>query len=165
MYEAFYGLKKKPFSMLPDPDFLFLSKKHQAALTLLRYGVTNHAGFCVVSGEPGAGKTTIVRAFLQTVGNDVAIGLITNTHRSFGGLLDWILSAFNLHRPNLTQVEMHQIFMDYLIAEYAKNRSVLLIVDEAQNMSADALEELRMLSNVNSGKDQLIQVILVGQPA
>lgn len=165
MYEAFYGLKKKPFSMLPDPDFLFLSKKHQAALTLLRYGVTNHAGFCVVSGEPGAGKTTIVRAFLQTVGNDVAIGLITNTHRSFGGLLDWILSAFNLHRPNLTQVEMHQIFMDYLIAEYAKNRSVLLIVDEAQNMSADALEELRMLSNVNSGKDQLIQIILVGQPA
>jgi len=165
MYEAFYGLKKKPFSMLPDPDFLFLSKKHQAALALLGYGLLNHAGFCVISGEPGAGKTTIVRAFLQTIGDDITVGLITNTHRSFGGLLDWTLSAFNLHRPNLTQVEMYQIFMDYLIKEYAKNRSVLLIIDEAQNMSADALEELRMLSNVNSEKDQLIQIILVGQPA
>lgn len=165
MYEAFYGLKKKPFSMLPDPEFLFLSKKHQAALTLLEYGMLNHAGFCVISGEPGAGKTTILRALLKNVGDDISVGLITNTHRSFGGLLDWILSAFNLHRPNLTQVEMHQIFMDYLIDEYANNRSILLIVDEAQNMTADALEELRMLSNVNSEKDQLMQIILAGQPA
>ncbi|MCG6936577.1 MAG: AAA family ATPase [Gammaproteobacteria bacterium] len=164
MYEAFYGLKKKPFSMLPDPDFLFLSKKHQAALTLLEYGMLNHAGFCVISGEPGAGKTTIIRALLQNVGNDVSVGLITNTHRSFGGLLDWILSAFNLHQPNMTQVEMHQAFMDFVINEYANNRSVLLVVDEAQNMTADTLEELRMLSNVNSEKDLLMQIILAGQP-
>ena len=74
--------------MLPDPDFLFLSKKHQAALTLLEYGMLNHAGFCVISGEPGAGKTTIIRALLSTVSDDVTVGLITNTHRSFGGLLD-----------------------------------------------------------------------------
>ncbi len=165
MYEAFYGFKEKPFSMLPDPGFLFLGKKHQAALTLLEYGLLNHVGFCVISGEPGAGKTTILRALLETVGDDITVGLITNTHRSFGGLLDWILSAFDLHRPNLTQVEMHQIFMDYLIEEYANKRSILLIVDEAQNMTADALEELRMLSNVNSEKDQLMQIILAGQPA
>jgi len=151
--------------MLPDPGFLYLSKKHQAALTLLEYGLLNHVGFCVISGEPGAGKTTILRSLLERVGADVTIGLITNTHQSFGGLLDWVLSAFDLHKPGLTQVEMHQIFMDFLIDEYANNRTVLLIVDEAQNMKPDALEELRMLSNVNSAKDQLMQVVLAGQPA
>ena len=165
MYEEFYGFKEKPFSMLPDPGFLFLSKKHQAALTLLEYGLLNHVGFCVLSGEPGAGKTTILRALLERVPDNVTVGLITNTHQSFGGLLDWVLSAFNLHQPNLTQVEMHQIFMDYLIEEYANNRTVLLIIDEAQNMKAETLEELRMLSNVNSEKDQLMQVMLAGQPA
>ncbi len=164
MYEEFYGFKEKPFSMLPDPGFLYLSKKHQAALTLLEYGLLNHVGFCVISGEPGAGKTTILRALLERVGDDITVGLITNTHQSFGGLLDWVLSAFDLHRPNLTHVEMHQIFMEYLIAEYAKGHTVLLIVDEAQNMKPDALEELRMLSNVNSEKDQLMQVVLAGQP-
>jgi len=165
MYEAFYGFKEKPFSMLPDPGFLFLSKKHQAALTLLEYGLLNHVGFCVISGEAGAGKTTILRALLERTGGNVTVGLITNTHQSFGGLLDWVLSSFDLHRPNLTHVEMHQIFMEFLISEYAQRRTVLLIVDEAQNMSADALEELRMLSNVNSEKDQLMQVVLAGQPA
>jgi type II secretory pathway predicted ATPase ExeA len=165
MYEAFYGFKEKPFSMLPDPGFLFLSKKHQAALTLLEYGLLNHVGFCVISGEPGAGKTTILRALLERTGDDVTVGLITNTHQSFGGLLDWVLSSFDLHQPNLSHVEMHQIFMEFLIEEYAHNRTVLLIVDEAQNMNADALEELRMLSNVNSEKDQLMQVVLAGQPA
>lgn len=165
MYEAFYGFKEKPFSMLPDPGFLYLSKKHQAALTLLEYGLLNHVGFCVISGEAGAGKTTILRALLERLEDDITVGLITNTHQSFGGLLDWILSAFDLHRPNLTHVEMHQIFMEYLIEEYANGRTVLLIVDEAQNMKPDALEELRMLSNVNSEKDQLMQVVLAGQPA
>ena len=165
MYEAFYGFKKKPFSMLPDPGFLFLSKKHKAALTLLEYGLLNHVGFCVLSGEPGAGKTTILRALLERVPDNVTVGLITNTHQSFGGLLDWVLSAFDLHQPNLTHVEMHQVFMDYLIEEYANKRTVLLIIDEAQNMKSETLEELRMLSNVNSEKDQLVQVMLAGQPA
>ncbi|MFV2003829.1 MAG: ExeA family protein, partial [Gammaproteobacteria bacterium] len=164
MYEAFYGFKEKPFSMLPDPGFLFLSKKHQTALTLLEYGLLNHVGFCVISGEPGAGKTTILRALLDRIDDNVTVGLITNTHQSFGGLLDWVLSVFDLHQPDLTHVEMHQILMEFLIEEYANNRTVLLVVDEAQNMDSDSLEELRMLSNVNSEKDQLLQVVLAGQP-
>ena len=164
MYEAFYGFKEKPFSMLPDPSFLFLSKKHRAALTLLEYGLMNQVGFCILSGEPGAGKTTILRALLKRVDDNVKVGLISNTHQSFGGLLDWILSAFDLHKADLTQVEMHQLFVDFLIDEFANNRRVLLIVDEAQNMDPDSLEELRMLSNVNTEKDQLLQVVLAGQP-
>ncbi len=165
MYETFYGFKEKPFSMLPDPSFLFLSGKHQVAMTLLEYGLVNHVGFCVISGEPGAGKTTILHALLERVPVDFTVGMITNTHRTFGGLLDWILPAFNLQRSSLTQVEMHQVFTAFLIEEYAHNRTVLLIVDEAQNMKAGTLEELRMLSNINTGKDQLLQIILSGQPA
>ena len=124
MYEAFYGFKEKPFSMLPDPGFLYLSKKHQAALTLLEYGLLNHVGFCVISGEAGAGKTTILRALLERIADDITVGLITNTHQSFGGLLDWVLSSFDLHRPNLTHVEMHQIFMEFLIEEPSQEISV-----------------------------------------
>ena len=165
MYEQFYGLKDKPFSMLPDPGFLYLSKKHQAALTLLEYGLMNNVGFCVISGETGAGKTTLLRKLLGRLDDSYRVGMITNTHQSFGSLLDWILSAFNQHEKGLSHVEMHQKLMDFLIAEYANNRKILLIVDEAQNMNAATLEELRMLSNVNSEKDQLMQVILAGQPA
>ncbi len=165
MYEGFYGLSIKPFSMMPDPGFLYLSKKHQAALTLLEYGLMNNVGFCVISGEIGAGKTTLLRKLLERVDNSYTVGMITNTHQSFGSLLDWVLSAFNQHDTSLSQVEKHQKLIDFLIAEYAKNKKVLLIVDEAQNMKADALEELRMLSNVNSEKDMLMQVILAGQPA
>ncbi len=165
MYEAFYGFNQKPFSMLPDPSFLFLSKKHQAALTLLEYGLMNQVGFCILSGEPGTGKTTILRALLNRLDkDDMTVGLISNTHQSFGGLLDWILSVFDLHKANLTHVEMHQLFVDFLINEYANNRHVLLIVDEAQNMDPESLEELRMLSNVNTETDQLLQVVLAGQP-
>ena len=164
MYESFYGLKEKPFSMLPDPGFLYLSKKHQKALTLFEYGLMNHAGFCVISGEIGSGKTTILRKLLENMDRSVSVGMITNTHKGFGELLDWVLSAFDIHEKGLTQVEKHQRFIDFLLEQYAAKKTTLLIVDEAQNMAADKLEELRMLSNVNSDKDQVLQIILAGQP-
>lgn len=151
--------------MLPDPAFLYLGKKHQTALTLLEYALYNYAGFCVISGETGAGKTTLLRQLLNNVDDSIVVGMITNTHQSFGTLLDWVLSAFNIHQPNMGKVEMHQLFVDFLLEQYAKNKTTLLIVDEAQNLSVDTLEELRMLSNVNSDKDQVLQVILAGQPA
>ena len=165
MYESFFGLKQKPFSMLPDPVFLYLSKKHETALVLLEYGLMNHAGFCVISGEIGAGKTTLLRKLLHNLEANVTVGMITNTHQSFGDLLDWVLSAFGIHKPGLNKVEKHQLLVDFLLEQYAHNKTTLLIVDEAQNMSVDALEELRMISNVNSEKDLLLQVILAGQPA
>jgi len=163
MYEAFYGLREKPFSILPDPGFLYFSRKHSIALDLLEYGLMNQAGFNVVTGEIGTGKTTLIRYVLSHLDQDVTVGLISNTHRSFGELLQWILFAFRLQYRGKEKVEMFQEFLDFLIQQYAESKRTLLIVDEAQNMSAETLEELRMLSNVNADKDQVLQVILVGQ--
>ena len=164
MYESFYGLEAKPFSMLPDPEFLYLGKKHKMALTLLEYGLMNKAGFCVITGEIGAGKTTLLRRLLDIMEDNITVGMITNTHQSFGELLDWVLSAYGIHQPGLGKVEMHQRLVDFLLEQYANNKSTLLIVDEAQNMPATTLEELRMLSNINTEKDLVLQVILSGQP-
>jgi general secretion pathway protein A len=163
MYRAFYKLSEKPFTLLPDPGFLYMSEKHRMAATLLEYGLMNQAGFTVISGDIGAGKTTLIRHLLDNMDRDHTVGLISNTHHSFGELLQWILLAFNLEHAGMTKVEMYQRFVDFIIDEYAHNRSTVLIVDEAQNMSAETLEELRMLSNVNADKDQALQVILVGQ--
>ena len=164
MYESFYGLREKPFSLLPDPAYLYLSDKHQMALSLLEYSFLNQAGFCVISGATGAGKTTLIRHLLNQFGDHVSVGLITNTHQSFGELLRWILMAFNLNYHTDSQPQLYQTFVNYLIEQYAKNRNTILIVDEAQNMSVETLEELRMLSNINTDKDQVLQIILVGQP-
>lgn len=163
MYETFYRLKEKPFTLLPDPGFLYPSKQHRMGLTLLEYSLMNQAGFTVISGEIGAGKTTLIRQLLNSMGREYTIGLITNTHRSFGELLQWILLAYGLDHKDTSKVEMYQRFVDFIIGEYAQNRRVVLIVDEAQNMDAETLEELRMLSNINADKDLSLQVVLCGQ--
>lgn len=164
MYESFYGFREKPFSLLPDPGFLFLSAKHRMALVLLEYGLMNQAGFTVISGGIGTGKTTLIRHLLNNLDRDTTVGLISNTHRSFGDLLQWIMLAFKLDDQGLDKVGRYRTFVDFMIREYAHNRRTVLIVDEAQNMAPETLEELRMLSNVNADKDQVLQVILVGQP-
>jgi len=163
MYEAFYHLREKPFTLLPDPGFLYLSTRHRMALTMLEYGLMNQAGFTVISGDIGAGKTTLIRHMLNNMDQEHTVGLISNTHRSFGELLQWVLLAFNLEHRNMDKVEMYQRFIEFIIDEYAHNRRTVLIIDEAQNMEAETLEELRMLSNINADKDQTLQVILVGQ--
>ena len=164
MYENFYGFHSKPFSLLPDPEFLYPSKKHHMALTLLEYGLMNQASFSVITGDIGTGKTTLIRKLLNQMERDVVVGMITNTHPSFGELLQWVLLAFNLESSGKDKVDMYKTFMDFLIDQYAANRRTVLIIDEAQNLGPQALEELRMLSNVNSEKDQVLQVILAGQP-
>jgi general secretion pathway protein A len=163
VYEAFYGFREKPFSIIPDPGFLYFSPKHSMALDLLEYGLMNQAGFNIITGEIGTGKTTLIRYMLSQMGRDVTAGLISNTHRSFGELLQWILFAFKLDWRGKEKVEMFQAFVDFLIRQYSQNKRTVLIIDEAQNMLPDTLEELRMLSNVNADKDQILQVVLVGQ--
>ena len=164
MYEAFFGFKQKPFSLLPDPRFLYGSRTHKIAVSLLEYGLAEQAGYVVLTGEVGTGKTTLLRHLLHSVRNEVVVGLVTNTHHAFGELMKWILLAFDLDFRGKDQVEQHQIFVDHLIRRYAEGRRVVLIVDEAQNLAGETLEQLRMLSNVNSEADHLLQLILVGQP-
>lgn len=164
MYEAFYGLKEKPFSIQPDPDFLFLGRRHSMAYAMLEYGIQNRAGFSVICGEIGCGKTTLIRHLLNNLGPEIKVGLVYNTHRSIGDLLEWIMLAFGQPYQGLSPVGMYDAFQQFLIANYSAGKRVVLIVDEAQNLEPAALESLRMLSNINADKDQLLQIVLVGQP-
>jgi type II secretory pathway predicted ATPase ExeA len=165
MYEAFYGFRKPPFSTFPDPGLLFLSPAHQRALSLLEYAILARAGFCVITGDVGAGKTTLVRRLLQKIGGDLEIGLVSNTTcSSFEELLQWILLAFDLDYKNKQKVEMYDDFVNFLLERHSKGRPVTLIIDEAQNLAPELLEQLRMLSNLNTEKGQVLQTILVGQP-
>jgi type II secretory pathway predicted ATPase ExeA len=164
MYQEFYNLSGKPFSLLPDADFLFLSRRHGRAVNHLEYGTVTEAGFIVITGDVGAGKTTVIRHFLKTVKSDVTVGVINNANAALGSLLSWVASAFELPRAGKDEVELYNVFTDFLIAQYGKGKRVVLVIDEAQNLRRDVLEELRVLSNVNNGKDQLLQIILVGQP-
>jgi type II secretory pathway predicted ATPase ExeA len=164
MYESFYGLKEKPFSIQPDPDFLYMGKRHSLAYTMLQYALENRAGFTVICGDIGCGKTTLIRRLLKDLGDEVTVGLVTNTHAELADLTEWIMLAFGLPYAKLTPVARYDAFQRYLINEYGQGRRVVLIVDEAQNLNASAMESLRMLSNINADKDQLLQMILVGQP-
>ncbi len=164
MYKEFYHLKEKPFALTPDPAFLYLSKQHQMALTMLNYGIQSQVGVTVISGEVGAGKTTLIRKILQSIGDDVTVGLISNAHSKFGSLLRWVMVAFDLHAEIQDKAELYQVLTDFLIKEYSENRRTVLIIDEAQNFDLETLEELRLLSNINSDKHLVLQLIIVGQP-
>ncbi|RYH51317.1 MAG: general secretion pathway protein [Alcaligenaceae bacterium] len=164
MYESFYGLKEKPFSIQPDPDYLFMSQRHTLAYSMLEYGLLNRAGFTVICGDIGCGKTTLIRHLLNALGDDLVVGLITNSHQGMGDMLEWVMLAYGLPFEGKSQAALYDAFQRFLIAEYGKGRRAVLIVDEAQNLSVSALESLRMLSNINADKDQLLQMILVGQP-
>ncbi len=164
MYESFYGFREKPFSLLPDPGFLYLGKGHGVALSMLKYGLMNQAGFTVITGEIGSGKTTLVRQLLREVDRNTTIGLISNTSRSIDDLLQSILLAFNIEYRSAGRVELYRLLHRFFQNELQHRRRAVLIVDEAQNMSVEALEEIRMLSNVNADKQSLVQLILVGQP-
>lgn len=164
MYTEFFNLKAMPFSLLPDSDFLYPSKRHKKAISHLEYGVMTQAGFIVITGEVGTGKTTILRRFLHSTGSDVTVGMITNPSATFGRLLHWVAQAFELPTQNKDDAALYQSFVDYLLKQYGQGKRSVLIIDEAQNLNAEMLEELRMLSNVNNEKDQLLQVVLVGQP-
>lgn len=164
MYESFFELREKPFSLLPDPGFLFMSRQHQQALTLLEYGLMNQAGFIILTGEIGSGKTTLMRHLIGRLDPTFTVGLISNTHQSLGELMDWVCMAFDIRVEQPTKLEKYQAFIDFLVDTYAKGGRVLLIVDEAQNLGVEKLEELRLLSNINAGKDLVLQLMLLGQP-
>ncbi|MFC4668043.1 ExeA family protein [Seohaeicola nanhaiensis] len=164
-YLNFFGLAQRPFTLLPDPEFLYWSHQHRRGYAVLEYGIMSRAPITVLTGEIGAGKTTLLQKLLSQVEDGVTVGLISNAQGNRGEILQWVLNALDVEfDPNAKYVQNFQKLQDFLIAEYAQNRRVILVFDEAQNVSAEGLEELRMLTNINSNKDELIQLILVGQP-
>jgi general secretion pathway protein A len=165
IYNDHFGLSERPFTLLPDPDFLYWSDNHVRAYAMLEYGMLTHAPITVITGEIGAGKTTLLRHLLRSLPEEFTVGLISNAQGNRGELLHWVLMALGV--PTATDASYVQLFaqfQDFLIEEYAAGRRTMLIFDEAQNLSVETLEELRMFSNINADKDELIQLVLVGQP-
>lgn len=165
LYTRHFGFMERPFTLLPDPDFMFWSQSHARAFTVLEYGLVTRAPLTVVTGEVGTGKTTLIQALLSQVHDELSVALISNAQGGRGDLLRWILNAFSVEtRIGADYVELFQNFQDFVIGNYAEGKGTVILIDEAQNLSAAVLEELRMLTNINSNKDELLQLILVGQP-
>lgn len=165
LYTAHFGLHQRPFSLAPDPGFLFWSDTHARAFSMLEYGILTHAPITLITGEVGAGKTTLIHQLLATQRADVTIGLIANAHGDRHELLRWVLLALQQTTAHDAHyVDLFAQFQTYLEAEYAAGRRVVLIFDEAQNLSRDVLEELRMFTNINAGTQELLQLIIIGQP-
>ncbi len=164
MYETFYGLKEKPFQIVSNPQYLFLSPAHENALTYLEYGLIENVGFILLTGEVGAGKTTLVGHIVNQFKSKKEIGVIFNTNVTSDDLIYLVMQSFNLQPKNGNKIQNLEVFQKYLIDRHAQNKHVLLIIDEAQNLSDDAIEEVRMFSNIQRGNQNLLQIMLVGQP-
>jgi len=165
IYTDHFGLNQRPFSLVPDPNYLYWSASHRRAYTMLEYGILTSAPITLITGEVGAGKTTLLQHLLKNLDEGVKVGLISNAHGSRGELLQWVLMSLDQPAPqDASYVALFDTFQKYLIQEYSQGNRVILIFDEAQNLSRESLEELRMFTNINSNNDVLLQLVLVGQP-
>lgn len=165
MYLDHFGLSERPFLLLPDPDFIFWSEAHKRAFDFLEYGLYTGAPITLITGEIGAGKTILLRHLLRTLDDDLTVGMVSNAQGGQGSLLRWVMMALDQPVPNgADHVDVFERFQTFLIDEYASGRRVVLIFDEAQNLDMRMLEELRLYTNINTNKDELIKIVLVGQP-
>jgi general secretion pathway protein A len=165
MYEAFYGLTSKPFQLNPDPSFYFGSKQHRRAKAYLEYGLLRNEGFIVITGEIGAGKTTIVRGLLDSMdAKSVTAANLVSTQLDAEDTLRMVGAAFGVRVKDVSKADLLMALEAFLVTQISEGKRSLLIVDEAQNLTPRAVEELRMLSNFQFGKQALLQTFLVGQP-
>ena len=165
MYERFFSLRERPFALSPDPDYLYRSRVHSEALSYLRYGIEGHAGFIVITGEIGSGKTTLLQTALRGVDKHTAVARLVNTQLDARDLLEAVMLDFGLTPdPGLSKPRLLRVLAEYLVEQRVNGRLALLVIDEAQNLSPAALEEVRMLSNLETEKSKLIQIALIGQP-
>ncbi|MFV2001862.1 MAG: ExeA family protein [Paracoccaceae bacterium] len=163
-YLESFGFSERPFTLVPDPTFIYWSDQHKRAFSVLEFGILSRAPITLVTGAVGCGKTTLLRQLLKQIEGDAVVGLISNAQGGRGELIQWSLHALGVKfDPDSSYVSQFQCLQDFLIETYAEGQRVILIFDEAQNLSEDSLEELRMLTNINSNKDELIQLVLVGQ--
>jgi len=165
MYNDYYSFSKKPFNITPNPDFLFLSENHKEVFAHLLYGIRNHSGFIEVTGEVGTGKTTVLRTLLNQLDNeDYRLAFVFNPALSALELLQTINREFGIVSTSQSRHELQTALNQFLLAENRAGRTVVLVIDEAQNLQAEVLEEIRLLSNLETETDKLVQIILVGQP-
>lgn len=164
MYEEFYGFKELPFNVTPDPRFLYRSTSHRDALAYITYGVFQKKGFIAVTGEVGVGKTTVVNAFIDLFQPSLEVAFVFTTKFPFDQLLYLVCNDFGIEVEGRNKAQMLMELNRFLIRQYENNRNTVLIIDEAQNLTPDVLEELRMLSNLETRDRKLIQIMLVGQP-
>lgn len=164
MYEEYFGFKELPFNVTPDPRFLYRSASHRDALAYITYGVFQRKGFIAVTGEVGVGKTTVVGAFVDLFQPSLEVAFVFSTKFPFDQLLYLICKDFGLEVDGKNKAQMLLELNAFLIRQNEANRNALLIIDEAHNLSPDVLEELRMLSNLETRDRKLLQIMLVGQP-
>ena len=165
MYNTFYGFKEPPFNPTPDNKFFFPSEKHEEALHSLMYTIKERKGFAVITGEIGAGKTTVWHALLNRLEPGTKLALITNTHLTSKQMLMAILEDLGVpYKDKWTKVRLLSSLNKYLIEQASLGFNVVLVIDEAQNLKIEVLEEIRMLSNLETDKEKLIQILLIGQP-
>ena len=166
MYKAHFHLSRNPFDLTPDPNCFVPTPRHNEALAALYYGVRRHKGFVVVTGEVGTGKTLLLRCLLRLLENskDVAYAYLFNSRLSPTDFLQYVLSDFGMPASGRNKCELLLDLSNFLVERGSKQMTTVLIVDEAHDLSADTLEELRLLSNLETTEDKLIQIILVGQP-
>lgn len=164
MYKEFYGLKENPFNVTSDPSFLFYSRTHKEALEHLLYGIRQKKGFVTITGEIGAGKTTLCKAIINQMDETTKTAFILNPSLSGIQLLEAILEEFGIKPEKRNKISLFKQLNSFLIDELYKNHNVVLLIDEAQNIKNSLLEEIRMLSNLETEKEKLFQIILVGQP-
>jgi putative secretion ATPase (PEP-CTERM system associated) len=164
MYEKYFQLRERPFALSPDPDYLYPSKVHQEALSYLRYGIEGHAGFVVITGEIGSGKTTMLQSLLGRLDRNTTVARVVNTMLDARELLDAIMLDFGLDPTGMSKPVLLHKLAEFLVQQRQAGRLTLLVIDEAQNLSLPALEEIRMLSNLETEKSKLIQIVMIGQP-
>jgi general secretion pathway protein A len=164
VYEKFFNLNIKPFELIPNPEFLYLSKPHKKAITYLNYGIKERIGFVLLTGEVGSGKTTIIRNLIKGLNSNVMLSKIFNTKVSSEQLLTMINEDFGMHVNGKDKITLLRELNDFLIEQYKNGYHSILIIDEAQNLTPELLEEIRMLSNLETDKHKLLQIVLVGQP-
>lgn len=165
MYEQFYGFSEKPFSVTPDTKYFFASEKHKEALDSLIYTIQERKGFAVITGEIGSGKTTVWHSLLHNLENTTKVALITNTHLTPKQMIVAILEDLEIpFKEKWTKIKLLNALNDFLLEQIFLGCNVVLVIDEAQNLDTASLEEVRMLSNLETEKEKLLQIILMGQP-
>lgn len=164
MYEKFFDLRTKPFDLVPNPDFLYMSRSHKKAMTYLDYGIREKVGFILLTGEVGSGKTTLVKNMIKGLNGKVTLSKVFNTRVSSEQLISMINEDFGLDVEGKDKTTLLRELNDFLIEQYANRRQPILIIDESQNLSPELLEEVRLLSNLETDTSKLLLIILVGQP-